>query len=87
MKDSESFHGTLSHLSASLVMYGLLCPLDWLFGMSTMNSNDPVLHSLKRRLNKLNEEYLEKPDELNRYRLVSFEQLILRWTSGQIMDD
>lgn len=52
-----------------------------------MNSNDPVLHSLKRRLNKLNEEYLEKPDELNRYRLVSFEQLILRWTSGQIMDD
>jgi hypothetical protein len=55
--------------------------------MSLMDPNDPVLHSMNNRLRILNEKYTEKPDEINRYRLVCHEQLILRWTSDQPMYD
>jgi hypothetical protein len=52
-----------------------------------MNANDPVLGSLKRRLQSLKERYNEQPDDLNRYRLVCQEQLILRWENHQPMYD
>ena len=52
-----------------------------------MDSNDPVLYTLKIRLQSLIEKYKEQPDELNRYRLVCHEQLILRWASDQLMEE
>jgi hypothetical protein len=62
-------------------------PIDYIFRLKAMNSNDPVLYSLKIRLHSLNEKYKEQPDELNRYRLVCHEQLILRWASNQLMEE
>jgi hypothetical protein len=44
-----------------------------------MDSNDPVLNFLKRRLNILTDQYKEKPDEVNRYRLATHEELLRRW--------
>ena len=52
-----------------------------------MNSNDPVLQSLKLRLQTLKEKYKEHPDELSRYRLACQEQLVLQWEHQQPMYD
>jgi hypothetical protein len=61
--------------------------IDYVFRFKAMDSNDPVLYALKIRLQSLIEKYKEQPDELNRYRLVCHEQLILRWASDQLMEE
>lgn len=62
-------------------------PINYIFRLKGMDSNDAVPYFLKIRLQNLNEKYNEQPDELNRYRLVCHEQLILRWASNQIMEE
>jgi len=50
-----------------------------------MDKRHPVLASMELRLDDLRERYRQQPNELNRYQLVRWEQLIAQWAPATLI--